>query len=103
MTNSKSILHNGIALLNKAMVWWLDEIREVLRLPGRLRKTPKIEFEVGHNQIPRLTSDTTRIAPGASRHIRLHFSDNALLYRKIKLPAAATRNINSVINYELGR
>lgn len=103
MAESRLQLSNKFALVNKAVDWWLTEIREVLSLPFRFRKTAKVEFTVSHNESPQISAGASLIQPGAWRHIRLNFADNALLYRKIKLPAAATKNINSVIGYEFNK
>lgn len=103
MAASQTYIRNTFALANRAIVWWLREIGEVLRLPARLRKKPKLEFEVSQNRQPLLTSSSDQVKPGSSKHVRLHFSDNTLLYRKIKLPVAAAKNINSVIGYEFNR
>ena len=89
--------------LHAAVEWWLTELRDMLRQvllfgkmkPVRLQVTPDDET------VP-IGGGSNRIGRGR-RNVLLQLNDNRFLYRKIKLPQAAGKNIERVIGYEFNK
>ena len=89
--------------LHAAVDWWLTELRDMLRhvllfnrmKPVRLQVTPDDE------PVP-VGGGSNRIGRGR-RNVLLQLDDNRFLYRKIKLPQPAGKNIERVIGYEFNK
>jgi len=103
MLSIRSYFHRTNALLNVALHWWLGELGESLRLLGRIKKSNFIEFEVTQNYGVVLVDGEGNKNITGLQNISLKFNDNAILYRKIKLPAAAHKNIDKVVHYEFNK
>lgn len=90
-------------VLKKALQWWLYELSETLRLFGKFKKAVIIEFDVSNNEEPRLKENSIIENPTGIHNVCLNLTDNSVLYRKIKLPANATKNIDNVVYYEFNK
>lgn len=100
MLSSQISLRGGISLLNQAIQWWLGELVAILNLFRHFKSDNRLEFEVSNKHGLSL-KDQDKLMPAAGlQNIALNFSDNAVLYRKIKLPVAAGKNIEKVVGYE---
>jgi len=99
----RSLSRNGLEVLNRAMGWWFFELGEILRLVNRLKKQNILEFEFPAEGEPILSSGDVTQNPGGLRNVRLKLDDHRLLYRKIKLPAAARKNVARVVSYEFDK
>lgn len=92
----RGVIEAGI----KALQWWLGELGELLKFFGGFKKEQGIEFEVSNKDGVVYVGDG-QIKPNSGlQNIKLKIIDDALLYRKIKLPAAAGKNIAKVVGYE---
>jgi general secretion pathway protein L len=87
---------------NGALAWWLIELGEILGLLTRFNKPNLVEFEVTGDEPVLLHGEKARYA-GARRQVSLRLDDNAFLFRRIKLPAAARKNIDRVVGYEFNK
>ena len=92
-----------LAQMGAALEWWLEELRDLARCllplgqtkPMRLRVMPGDELAPADPERDRITA--------GRRHVTLQLDDDSFLYRKIKLPAAARKNIERVIRYEFNK
>ena len=89
--------------LNAAVDWWLTELRDLARrlLPLGQTKPLRLRVMPGDELVP-ADPGQNGITAGR-RHVALQLDDNSFLYRKIKLPAAAGRNIERVVGYEFNK
>ncbi|MDH3762263.1 MAG: hypothetical protein OEU50_14875 [Gammaproteobacteria bacterium] len=101
-SHPQSPVERLIAGLNAAFDWWLFELGEILRLALGFRKPNLARFEVTAGDEITAAEDDGAGAIGR-RHISLQLDDNSFLYRKVKLPAAARKNIERVIGYEFNK
>ena len=89
--------------LTSALRWWMTEIAEIFRSISLRNRSKSLQFEVsktaGVNLLDREKHKNIR----GTHNITLLFSDNSILYRKVKLPATAKKNINKVVDYEFNR
>ncbi|MDH3534903.1 MAG: PilN domain-containing protein [Gammaproteobacteria bacterium] len=105
MANSISrqpLLRNGIDAFNRALEWWLFELRAIAGSLFRFAHKPALEFGIDDNAVPRPDDGSTAVKAGRG-DIRLKPGDNAFQYRKIKLPQNAQRNVERVVYYEFGK
>jgi len=103
MFSSRSYFHRSIVILKNAVNWWLAELAETLRLLGHIKKPKFIEFEVTQKFGVVLKDGESNKNIGDRQNISLRFDDNAILYRKIILPAAARKNVDKVVRYEFNK
>ena len=103
MFSSQSYFHRSIAILKNAVNWWLGELAETLRLLDHIKKPNIIEFEVTQKFGVVLKDGESSKNIGGRQNISLKFDDNAILYRKIILPAAARKNVDKVVRYEFNK
>jgi len=103
MFSSQSYFHRSIVILKNAVNWWLAELAETLRLLGHIKKPKFIEFEVTQKFGVVLKDGESNKNIGDRQNISLRFDDNAILYRKIILPAAARKNVDKVVRYEFNK
>lgn len=89
--------------LSAAVEWWLTELRDLLRhvLLFNRMKPLRMELTPDDEPVP-VGGGSNRIGRGL-RNVLLQLDDNRFLYRKIKLPQAAGKNIKRVIGYELNK
>jgi len=97
-----ALIRNALEGLNKALEWWLSELGEILGLLTRFRKPDQVKFEIDGDEPVPANGEKSQHA-GARRNILLELDDNAFLFRKIKLPVAARKNIDRVIGYEFNK
>lgn len=92
-----------LAHLNAALGWWLRELRDLARCLLPLSRTKPLQLRVmpGDGLAP-ADAAQDRITAGR-RDVALQLDDGSFLYRKIKLPAAARRNVERVIGYEFNK
>ena len=89
--------------LYAAVDWWLTQLRDLLRqvLLFNRMKPLRIELTPDDEPVP-VGGGSNRIGRGR-RNVLLQLDDNRFLYRKIKLPQAAGKNIERVIGYEFNK
>ena len=97
------LIENALEAMQRALDWWLYELGEILRLLTRLKKPQLVEFEVSAADEPVLLHGEQKSFAGARRNVSLRLDDQALLFRRIKLPAAARKNIDRVVGYEFNK
>lgn len=97
-----ALLRNAIEAFNRALEWWLSELRDSAGSLLRFAQKPPLEFSLDANAVPQPDAGG---APNRSGRgdIRLKLGGNAFLYRKIKLPQSALRNIERVVHYEFSK
>jgi len=95
-------LRIAIGALDRALEWWLSELRACVESLFRFAQKPTIEFVVDADAVPRPADDNTAVGEGRG-DIRLRLGDNAFQYRKIKLPQSAQRNVERVVYYEFDK
>lgn len=95
----RSVIEAGI----KALQWWLGELGELLQFFRDFKKEQGIEFEVSNKNGVVYIGDGQIKPNGRLQNITLKVIDDAVLYRKIKLPAAAGKNITKVVGYEFNK
>lgn len=89
--------------LKAALDWWLTELRDLLRQALLFNRMKPVRLEVSPDGDPvPVGGETNRIGRGR-RNVLLQLDDNDFLYRKIKLPKAAGKNIERVIGYEFNK
>ena len=98
----QAMLRNTIQTLDRALAWWLSELRASAESLFRFAGKPVLELEIDAEAVPRPT-DRGATLKGGQRDIRLKLGDNAFQYRKIKLPHSAQRNVERVIYYEFDK
>jgi len=103
MLSSKSYFRDSIAILDRAWHWWVGELAETLKLLARLRNSNIIDFEVLQSHGLALSNSNGIKNIRGRQNIALKFSDNAILYRKLRLPAAARKDIDKVVGYEFDK
>jgi general secretion pathway protein L len=86
-----------------ALDWWLDELRDLLRQALLFRRMQPVRLEVTADDEPLPTGDAADRIGRGRRNVSLQLDDNRFLYRKIKLPRAAGKNIERVIGYEFNK
>lgn len=96
------MLRNGIDAFNRALEWWLSELRATAGSLFRFAQKPALEFGIDADAVPRPADGSTPLKEGRG-DIRLKPGDNAFQYRKIKLPQSAQRNVERVVYYEFGK
>lgn len=99
---TQALIRRGIEGFNTALEWWSFELGETLRLLTRLNQPNFVEFEVDDDALQPLSGEKTTAA-GARRNVKLRLDDQAFLFRRIKLPTAARKNIDRVIGYEFNK
>ena len=100
--NTQALIRSGIEALNRALEWWLFELGETLRLLTRFNKPNPVEFEVNDDQLLLLSGEKS-IPAGTCKNVTLRLDDKIFLFRRIKLPTAAGKNIERVIGYEFNK
>ena len=89
--------------LYAAVDWWLTELRDLLRHVLLFNRMQPLRLEVTPEDEPvPVGGGSNRIGRGR-RNVLLQLDDNYFLYRKIKLPQAAGKNIERVIGYEFNK
>jgi general secretion pathway protein L len=89
--------------LHAAVEWWLTELRDMLRQVLLFKRMKPVRLEVTTDDEPvPVDGGSNRIGRGR-RNVLLQLDDNRFLYRKIKLPQAAGKNIERVIGYEFNK
>jgi len=101
--HQQSLLHRSVAEFSAALDWWLAELGGILRQVLRFRQAKPLRFRVapGDELLP-ADGEAVKIG-GSGRHVCLLLDENFFLYRKVKLPLAARKSIESVIGYEFNR
>ena len=101
--HQQSLLHRGVAEFRAALDWWLAELGGILRQVLRFRQAKPLRFRVapGDELLP-ADGEAVKIG-GSGRHVCLLLDEDFFLYRKVKLPLAARKSIESVIGYEFNR
>ena len=103
MLSIQSYFRSGYAILNKAWNWWVSELVEIFHVLSHIKKSNIIEFEVSQVYWVVLKDGARTKNIRGVQNISLMFNDNAILYRKIKLPVAARKNIDKVVRYEFNK
>ena len=103
MLSIRSQIHSAITMLDKFWYWWIGELADLLHLFDGFKRLNIIEFEVTQKFGVVLKDGEGAKNIGGLQNISLKFNDNAILYRKIKLPVAARKNIDKVIRYEFNK
>ena len=89
--------------LHAAVDWWLTELRDMLRQVLLFNRMKPVRLQVTPDDEPvPVGGGSNRIGRGR-RNVLLQLDDNRFLYRKIKLPQAAGKNIERVIGYEFNK
>jgi len=101
--SSQAPINAGSGRVNRALQWWLFELGETLRLCTRFKRKRMLEFELSSDAVPVLTHAVKRNKIGGRKNVSLKLDAKAFLYRKIKLPVAAHKNIERVIRYEFNK
>lgn len=101
--SSQTLIQNALEALNRALQWWLYELGEILQLLTRFNKPQPVEFEVSSADEPLLLHGEQKNFAGAGKHVSLRLGDQAFLFRRIKLPVAARKNIDRVVGYEFNK
>jgi len=78
-------------------------LAETLKLLARIRNSNIIDFEVLQSHGLALSNSKGIKNIRGRQNIALKFNDNAILYRKLRLPAAARRDIDKVVGYEFDK
>ena len=89
--------------LHAALDWWLTELRDLLRQALLFRRMQPVRLEVTADDEPLPVGDAANRVGRGRRNVSLQLDDNRFLYRKIKLPRAAGKNIERVIGYEFNK
>ena len=97
------LIQSALEALQRALEWWLYELGEMLRLLTRFKKSQPVEFEVSAADQPVLLHGEQKNFAGARRNVSLRLDDRAFLFRRIKLPVAARKNIDRVVGYEFNK
>jgi len=103
MLSIRSYFHSVNAILDKAWHWWVSELDEIFQSLSRIKKSKIIEFEIAKAHGVALKEGENNRNIRGMQNISLKFKDNAVLYRKIKLPVAARKNIDKVVRYEFNK
>ena len=103
MLSTQSYFRSSYAILDKAWNWWISELVEIFHVLSHIKKSNIIEFEVSQEYGVVLKDGAHTKNIGGVQNISLKFNDNAVLYRKIKLPVAARKNIDKVVHYEFNK
>ncbi len=93
---TQALIRRGIEGFNRALEWWSFELGETLRLLTWFNQPNFVEFEVNDDELLPLSGEK-KTAAGARRNVKLRLDDQAFLFRRIKLPTAARKNIDRVI------
>ncbi len=89
--------------LRAAVEWWLTELRDLSRQVLQFNRMKPLRMELTPDDEPLpVGGPSDRIGRGR-RNVLLQLDDNRFLYRKIKLPQAAGKNIERVIGYEFNK
>ena len=99
---TQALIRRGIEGFNRALEWWSFELGETLRLLTWFNQPNFVEFEVNDDELLPLSGEK-KTAAGARRNVKLRLDDQAFLFRRIKLPTAARKNIDRVIGYEFNK
>ena len=94
---------NYSTALNKGWRWWIGELLEIFNSIKNLKKIDTLHYEAAGKSEIRLKDNANLIRSNSTYNIELKFNDHNILYRKIKLPNAAKKDIDRVINYEFNR
>jgi general secretion pathway protein L len=86
-----------------ALDWWLTELRDLLRQVLLFNRMKPVRLEVTPDGEPLPVGGTANRIGRGRRNVLLQLDDNDFLYRKIKLPKAAGKNIERVIGYEFNK
>lgn len=76
---------------------------ETFSLLGRIRSSKIIDFEVLQNHGLALSNSNGTKNISGRQNIALKFNDNTILYRKLRLPVAARKDIDKVVRYEFDK
>lgn len=76
---------------------------ETLKLLARIRNSNIIDFEVLQSHGLALSNSNGIKNIRGRQNIALKFNDDAILYRKLRLPAAARKDIDKVVGYEFDK
>ena len=97
------LIRNLLEAMQRGLEWWLYEMGEILHLLTRFKKQNRVEFGVSSADQPVLLHDGKKCYQGARKNVLLQLDDQVFLFRRIKLPAAARKNIDRVIGYEFNK
>jgi len=78
-------------------------LAETLRLLARIRNSNIIDFEVLQSHGLALCNSNGIKNIRGRQNIAIKFDDNAILYRKLRLPTAARKDIDKVVGYEFDK
>ena len=76
---------------------------ETLKLLARIRNSNIIDFEVLQSHGLALCNSNGIKNIRGRQNIAIKFDDNAILYRKLRLPTAARKDIDKVVGYEFDK
>jgi len=103
MLSNQSYFRDSVAILGKAWHWWVGELAETLKLLARIRNSNIIDFEVLQSHGLALCNSNGIKNIRGRQNIAIKFDDNAILYRKLRLPTAARKDIDKVVGYEFDK
>ena len=103
MLSNQSYFRDSVAILGKAWHWWVGELAETLKLLARIGNSNIIDFEVLQSHGLALSNSNGITNIRGRQNIALKFNDNAILYRKLRLPTAARKDIDKVVGYEFDK
>jgi len=103
MLSNQSYFRHSVAILDRAWHWWVGELAETLKLLARIRNSNIIDFEVLQRHGLALSNSNGIKNIRGRQNIALKFNDNEILYRKLRLPAAARKDIDKVVRYEFDK
>ena len=102
-SSSQTPVYTDTGKISQAQQWWLFDLGETLRLCTRFKKKRMLEFELSSDGEPIPCRAVKKKKIGGRKNVSLKLDDKAFLYRKIKLPIAAHKNIDRVIRYEFNK
>jgi general secretion pathway protein L len=103
MLSNQAYFRDSVAIIGKAWHWWVGELAETLKLLARIRNLNIIDFEVLQSHGLALSNSNGIKNIRGRQNIALKFNDNAILYRKLRLPATARKDIDKVVGYEFDK
>jgi general secretion pathway protein L len=103
MLSNQAYFRDIVAIIGRAWHWWVGELAETLKLLARIRNLNIIDFEVLQSHGLALSNSNGIKNIRGRQNIALKFNDNAILYRKLRLPATARKDIDKVVGYEFDK
>lgn len=103
MRNVRSFFQNSNQALSQGWHWWTAELAEIFSAFNSGKKANRLQFNISKKNGVELDPETKNRALKGLHNLSLKFNDNSIQYRKIKLPEAASRNIDKVVKYEFSK